>query len=103
MPLKQAPSFKSVQDRELKIPNPGIGGLNLKDLEYKQEVNQSPFMKNMMYRNGSFSKRYGQEIDKQYDGTIYNVTSFSGELVIHEGTKLRIGDKVIASNLPEKR
>lgn len=103
MPLKQAPSFKSVQDRELQIPNPGIGGLNLKDLEYKQEVNQSPYMKNMMYRNGSFSKRYGQLIYKQYNGTIYNVTSFSGELVIHEGTNLRIGDKLIASNLPEKR
>ena len=103
MPLRKAPSFKSVQDRELKISNPGIGGLNLKDLEYKQEVNQSPYMKNMMYRNGSFSKRYGQSIEKEYQGTIYNITSFSGELVIHEGTTLRIGDKVITTSLPEKR
>ena len=52
MPLRQAPSFKAVQEKEYNIPNPGIGGLNLKDLEYKQDVNQSPYMKNMMYRNG---------------------------------------------------
>ena len=103
MPLRQMPSFKSIPDRELRITNPGIGGLNLKDLEYKQEINQSPYMKNMMYRNGSFSKRYGQEIDKEYEGIIYNTSSFNGELVIHEGKNLRIGDKVIATDLPEKK
>lgn len=103
MPLRQAPSFKAVQEKEYNIPNPGIGGLNLKDLEYKQDVNQSPYMKNMMYRNGSFSKRYGQIKDREFDGTIYNVSTFNDELVIHEGTNLRIGDKLITSSLPEKK
>ena len=57
MPIQQMPKFKAVPDKMLEIPQPAIGGLNLKDLEFEQENHQSPYMLNVMYRNGAFGKR----------------------------------------------
>ena len=57
MPIREMPKFKAVPDKMLEIPQPAIGGLNLKDLEFEQDNNQSPYMLNVMYRNGAFGKR----------------------------------------------
>ena len=81
MPFRQSPAFKNQADKMLEIAQAGIGGLNLKDLEYEQEVTQSPYMINMMYRNGAFSKRYGQEYFKEYNDNIYALTIFKDELI----------------------
>lgn len=90
MPLMEYPKFKNVPDKMLEIPQPGIGGLNLKDLEFEQEVNQTPYMLNMMYRNGAFGKRYGQEIFNNYTfaGKIYDTYYFAGQIIVHAGTKV---------------
>ena len=79
MPLKSMPSFKATSDRQYQISQPGIGGLNLKDLEYEQDPNQTPYMLNMMYRNGSFGKRYGQKFffDTEISETIHDTFYFS--------------------------
>lgn len=88
MPLREMPQFKSVPDKMMELPQPGIGGLNLKDLEFEQEVTQSPYMLNMMYRNGAFGKRYGQEIHSTFSGNIYDMTSYNGEIFVHAGTHI---------------
>lgn len=95
MALKPTPQFKPVDMKLFEIPQPAIGGLNLKDLEYEQEVNQSPYMMNMMYRNGSFSKRYGQDLFLKNDGEIgdlpneiYAIAYYKGEIIAHSGTKI---------------
>lgn len=88
MPYQQMPSFKAVQDRMMEMPQPGIGGLNLKDLEFEQEVNQSPYMMNVMYRNGAFGKRYGQEIHSQFANEIYALVYFGGNIYVHNGSKI---------------
>lgn len=88
MPYKEMPTFKAVADKMLQMPQPAIGGLNLKDLEFEQEVNQSPYMMNMMYRNGAFSKRYGQEKHSEYVDEIYSTVYFGGDIFVHSGTKI---------------
>ena len=95
MPYKQMPQFKSVPEKVFDIPQPGIGGLNLRDLEFEQEVNQSPYMKNVMYRNGAFAKRYGQETlldDELASEEILSITYFDGKVFIHSGTSMRAYD-----------
>lgn len=88
MPYQQMPTFKAVPDKLLELPQPGIGGLNLKDLEFEQEVNQSPYMLNMMYRNGAFSKRYGQNVHATFTDKIYATVYYNNELFVHSGTKI---------------
>ncbi|MBQ0035524.1 MAG: hypothetical protein KBT35_01255 [Firmicutes bacterium] len=101
MPLKPMPTHKAPKNLMLEIPNPGIGGLNLFDLEYEQEVNQSPYMMNMMYKNGTFSKRYGQSIDQEYSGKIYCVTYFDGKLFVHAGKYVYCDGTVISQPVSE--
>ena len=88
MPYQPYPKFQAVPDKLFEIPSPGIGGLNLKDLEFEQETNQSPYMLNVMYRNGSFAKRYGQEVHDSYEDTIHSAVSFEGDIYAHVGTKI---------------
>ena len=88
MPYKAMPTFKAIPDKMLEMPQPGIGGLNLKDLEFEQEVNQSPFMMNVMYRNGAFGKRFGQEVHSTYENKVYATTYFGGNIYVHSGTKI---------------
>lgn len=99
MPYQPMPTFKSVADRMLEIPQPAIGGLNLKDLEFEQEVNQSPYMLNVMYRNGAFGKRYGQTIHSEYEDKIYALTSYGGDIIVHSGTKIL---KYVEGSEPEE-
>lgn len=108
MPIQSYPKFKSVPDRMLEIPQPAIGGLNLKDLEFEQEVNQSPYMLNMMYRNGSFAKRYGQAVHSTYSDKAYDAYYFNGNIFVHAGTNIyrynSEGEHVsVASGLPQSR
>ena len=87
MPYQQMPQFKSVPDKMFEIPQPGIGGLNLKDLEFEQEPNQSPYMLNVMYRNGAFAKRYGQEVlPVEIEDDIHAIVYFNNNVFIHAGT-----------------
>lgn len=88
MPIQQYPKFKAVPDKMLDIPNPAMGGINLRDLEYEQEVNQSPYMLNVMYRNGAFGKRFGQEVHSTYANTVYACVYFGGNIYVHSGTKI---------------
>lgn len=97
------PAFSPQQYKTLEIPQAGIGGLNLKDLEYEQDVSQSPYMINMMYRNGAFSKRYGQRYYAEYDDQIYATEVYRNNIYVHAGTKVYKGDTEIASGLPEKK
>ena len=95
MPLKSMPSFKATSDRQYQIPQPGIGGLNLKDLEYEQGTNQTPYMLNMMYRNGSFGKRYGQKFffDTEISEIIHDTFYFDKKIVLHAGTHIYFVDE----------
>ena len=90
MPMMQMPTFKEQSLRMLEIQQPGIGGLNLKDLEYEQDNNQSPYMLNMMYRNGSFGKRYGQDLflDSDLADKIYTTIYFDKRIIAHCGTSV---------------
>lgn len=60
MALLTTPSFNSTQYHEYQIASPGSGGINLNDLIFELQPNQSPNMLNMMYRGGHLCKRYGQ-------------------------------------------
>ena len=110
------PQFKSSPDRMLEIPQPAVGGLNLKDLEFEQEVNQSPYMKNVMYRNGAFGKRFGQEVHSEYADTIHAITQYhetvdgvtENRIFVHAGTKIYKYDasgthEEVADELPDKK
>ena len=88
MPIKEMPQFKSTPDKMLESPQPAIGGLNLKDLEFEQEVNQSPYMLNVMYRNGAFGKRYGQEVYLTAADTIYDSVCYDDYVFLHAGKKI---------------
>ena len=105
MPLRATPSFAPVAERMFEIAQPGIGGLNLKDLEYEQEPNQSPYMMNMMYRNGAFSKRYGQEVKETFSDTVYDAIYYRDHLIVHCGTKIYKDDEdtTIASDIAEQK
>lgn len=89
MPYKPMPQFKSVPDKMFELPQPGMGGINLKDLEFEQDPNQSPYMKNVMYRNGAFSKRYGQEYLTEngepivFGDMIYGAIYYDGKLYVN--------------------
>ena len=93
-PYKEMPQFKAIPDKMFEIPQPGIGGLNLNDLEFEQEPNQSPYMLNMMYRNGTFSKRFGQDLLKDADGdlafgdTVHSIVYFDERIFVHAGSKI---------------
>lgn len=105
MPIKELPTFKSVPDKMLEIPQPAIGGLNLKDIEFEQEVNQSPYLLNVMYRNGAFGKRFGQEIHSTYGATLYSGIQYKDDLIVHAGTKIYKynpnGNVQIATGMPQ--
>ena len=104
MPYQPMPQFKAVPASMFEIPQPAIGGLNLKDLEFEQEVNQSPYMLNVMYRNGAFGKRYGQDIYAQFPEELHAVTSFGGNIYVHAGTKIYkydgVEQTVVKNNAP---
>ena len=80
--------FKPAQYRTLEIAQPGYGGLNIQDLEYDLNINQSPKMLNMMLKNGAFGKRYGQTLVHQFTEDVLAVGKYKGSLYVHAGTTL---------------
>lgn len=82
------PSFRQTSSKSFEIPAPGKGGLNLQDLEFEQTSNQSPDMLNMMYKNGAFGKRYGQEVLKETTEPIFRLGFYNSKTIIHAGDKL---------------
>lgn len=71
------------------------GGLNLRDLGYMVESDESPYMKNLMWRNGLLQSRPGQQtVAQMYDESIfagahgYAATDFQfhGYTFFHVGT-----------------
>ena len=100
MPVKPMPQYKAVPDKMMEIPQPAIGGLNLFDLEFEQEVNQSPYLRNVMYRNGAFGKRFGQEIYSTYEDEIYSSVYFDESVFVHSGTSIYKGDAVVGTGFP---
>jgi len=106
MPIREQAQFKSVPDKMFEIPQPAIGGLDLKDLEYEQGVSNSPYMKNIMYRNGAFGKRFGQEVHSEYADEIYAEVFFDDDIFVHSGTKIYKYNSAgthtqVASGMPE--
>jgi len=100
MPIQSYPKFKAVPDRLQEISQPAIGGINLKDLEFEQEVNQSPYLLNVMYRNGAFGKRYGQEVYSTYQDEIYSIIHYSDDVFVHSGSKIYKGQTEVATGMP---
>ena len=91
MPIRPLPTFKATPVQMMSIDNPGIGGLVLTNPEYKLNTLQSPYMVNMMYRDGLFTKRYGQK--KRFGviadrHTFYNAVEFGDYLIYHVGPDL---------------
>ena len=69
------------------------GGLNLKELDYRIGNDESPEMKNMLWRDGVLGSRDGQLwVDPEDTGVDGFVTAFSAlwhdRMFIHAGTKL---------------
>lgn len=60
MVWQQQQSHRQPEYKQLRIDQPGYGGLNIKDLDFMLRTNESPKMKNMMVKDGVFKKRYGQ-------------------------------------------
>ena len=80
MPIIRQKAHEPAQYNFLSIIDPGSGGLNIQDLDYLLPVKQSPKMLNMMYKNGIFGKRYGQEIVAEYDYPILALGKYHSEL-----------------------
>lgn len=80
--------LKDTPLKEYSLNQPGIGGLNIADVEYNLLETQSPDMLNMMYINGVLSKRYGQERVDSFDDTIYAMAKYLGDLIVHCGDKI---------------
>ena len=69
------------------------GGLNLRDLDYRIGNNESPEMKNLMWREGILCSRDGQVWVNDEESEISGfVTAYSkiwnGKMIIHAGTSL---------------
>lgn len=103
MALLQTPNFSPTQYHNLEIDKPCYGGINLNNIEYEQELNQSPDVLNMMYRNGGFGKRYGQENVTTYEDPIYAMAEYRGQMIIHTGTNLYVDDTLLENDLPESK
>ena len=103
MPLQQEPVFNKTPDSMLSINKPASGGLNLYDLEYEQDVNQSPYLLNMMYRNGNLSKRYGQAVYETFEDIIYSTFMYKSDLLVHTGNKLYVNNELIYTGINEKK
>lgn len=103
MALLQTPSFSPVKYKNFEIPKPCSGGINLLDLEYEQEPNQSPNVLNMMYRNGAFGKRYGQDYYFTYPAKIYDLAYYNGNIIVHSGTKVFRDTTEIFDGLPAEK
>lgn len=71
------------------------GGLNIYELEYRLKANESPEMRNLLWRDGALGCRDGQEwLSEEPLGIGYAMYSglFEGHLFAHIGTRIYHGD-----------
>lgn len=71
------------------------GGLNTWEMEYRLDVNESPEMKNLWWKNGSLCCRDGQKYvsDKEL-GVAYSCyeDTYNGNVYFHIGARLYVGE-----------
>lgn len=113
MPMQSMPNLKSNPYKLLEINRPFIGGINLQDIEYEQELNQSPYMLNMMYRKQSFGKRYGQNLffEDDLEDKVYSIVYFKDYIIAHIGKTMYAIDEdtkecryiTIHEDMPERK
>ena len=82
MPIIPQKAHSPAQYNLLSIIGPGSGGLNLQDLDYLLPVKQSPKMMNMMYKNGIFGKRYGQEVFSMFGSEVMSIGKYHEDLYV---------------------
>lgn len=88
MAWQQQKSHKAAEYKIENISAPGAGGLNIQDLDYTLPINQSPKMLNMMLKNGTFGKRYGQKSLYTFSGQIRKLAKYKGVLYILSGNTI---------------
>ena len=108
------------RENQIRLPSPGperslsyerlSGGLNLWELDYRLRRNESPEMKNLMWRDGALNCRDGQVwLDDTARGSAWAMAEkpFHGRLVFHAGDKLYAWHlqeetmSVLLENLPQ--
>ena len=85
----QTPSLTPTEYSDYLLSSPGWGGLNIADLEYDIEDNQSPDMVNMMVENGALQKRYGQvkvKLENEIVGPILAIGYYGGKYIVQANT-----------------
>ena len=100
--MKYMPSPK--YERSMNFGNLA-GGLNIYDLDYRLRVNESPDMKNLVWKDGCLNSRNGQvwldDVDKTVGYTAYD-SLFHGAIIFHAGVCLgyiRPGDSTPQSDI----
>lgn len=82
MPIIQQKTHKAAEFQMLPIIAPASGGLNIQDLEYTLNVNQSPKLTNMMYKNGVFGKRFGQRLAYDFHVEVFASIRYKNNIFI---------------------
>lgn len=91
MARAETPKLSSTTYNDYLLSSPGWGGLNIADLEYDIEDNQSPDMINMMVDDGALGKRYGQskvDIIGTLAKPIQAIGEYNGSLIVQAGNKM---------------
>ncbi|MDD6467985.1 MAG: hypothetical protein PUF50_07365, partial [Erysipelotrichaceae bacterium] len=91
MARAETPKLSSTTYNDYLLSSPGWGGLNIADLEYDIEDNQSPDMINMMVDDGALGKRYGQskvDIIGTLSKPIQAIGEYDGTLIVQAGNKM---------------
>jgi|GEM_PF-1405131 len=86
--MKQLDKMAPAKWRTMELNTPGYGGLNIEDLEYQLDVGQSPDMLNMMLKNGSFGKRYGQVLLESFTDNILAIGKYADCLFLQSGNAI---------------
>ena len=80
--------YASASYKIVNLESAGYGGLNIQDLDYTLPVDQSPDMLNMMIKNGSFGKRYGQSLFHAFSSNVQRVTKYKDNLYIQSSNSI---------------
>ena len=99
--MRYLPKMRPAQFRTMEIAKPGFGGLIVEDLEYELDISQSPDMLNMMLKNGSFGKRYGQELLTRRDNNILARGTYGDYIFLQSGNSIYQWDGMVASSVYE--
>lgn len=75
-------AHKAASYRIQDLSSAGAGGLNIQDVDYSLPMNQSPHMLNMMVKNGTFGKRYGQSVVHSFSGKIRLIARYEGSIYV---------------------